>query len=113
MKTKLQMNEHEKFLQQTFSFGVFASLTFVIYFVISSFTSTNNSSKHSRVTSNNFYTVPATLNGLQKGEYTPNTYLIQKQLFEDILQNSFLKNFSKFKGKQLESIFSKVAVLKA
>ena len=35
---------------------------------------------------NNFHTLPPPLNGLQKGEYTLNTYLIQKQLVADILQ---------------------------
>ena len=46
-KIKLQMNEHEIFLQQALILSVLASLIFVIYFVISSFTSTNNLSKHS------------------------------------------------------------------
>ena len=35
---------------------------------------------------NNFHTLPPPLNGFQKGEYTLNTYLIQKQLVADILQ---------------------------
>ena len=31
------------------------------------------------LSSNSFYTLPSPLNGLQKGKYTPNTELIQKQ----------------------------------
>ena len=52
-----------------FSFGVIASLVCIIYCVISSFTKTNNLSKHYP----QFYTLSPLLNGIQKGEYTPNT----------------------------------------
>ena len=52
-----------------FSFGVTASLVCIIYCVISSFTKTNNLSKHYP----QFYTLSPLLNGIQKGEYTPNT----------------------------------------
>ena len=44
--------------------------------------------------SNILHTLPPPLNGLQKGKYTPNTWLIQKQLFADILQNSSGTSFS-------------------
>ena len=37
-KAKLQMNQHEIFFMARFSFGVLASLIFVIYFVILLFT---------------------------------------------------------------------------
>ena len=55
-----------------FSFGVLASLIFVVYFVIFLFTSTNNSMKHSGVISE-FYTLSPILNGIQQVEYTVNT----------------------------------------
>ena len=67
-----------KYFAGSFNFGLLASLIFVICFAISSFTSTNNSSKHS-VSSSNFYTLPPPPNRLQKGEY--------RQPFADILQN--------------------------
>ena len=63
-----------------------ASLIFVVaYFVILSVTKTNN--LPTGLSSNNFYTLPPPLNGLQKEKYTTNTELIQKQLFVDILQS--------------------------
>ena len=49
-----------------FSFGVFLSLIFVIYYVISSFTKTNNLSEYSGV-------ILSLENGIQIGECTPNT----------------------------------------
>ena len=56
------------------------------------FTSTNIQG----LPSNNFHTLPPPVNGLQKWIHTPNTKLIQKEPFIDIL-----KNFAQFKGKQL------------
>ena len=56
---------------------------FGIYFVIWSIKRTNGS---------------LIFTGHQEGEYTPNSYLIQKQLFADILRIDLLKNFAKLKG---------------
>ena len=58
-----------------FSFGVLSSHIFVIYFVISLFTKSNNLSKHSGVILN-FILFLLLLNRIQKGEHTPNTLLI-------------------------------------
>ena len=55
-----------------FSFGVLASLIFVIYFAKSLFTSLTNSLKTFRGYPQ-FYTPSPLLSGIQKGEYTPNT----------------------------------------
>ena len=55
-----------------FSFGALGSLIFVIYFVISSFTSTKTSSKHSGDILN--LIISPLLNGIQRGKYTPNTW---------------------------------------
>ena len=54
-----------------FSFGVLASLIFVIYFVISSFTKTKNFFKHSGIILN--FILSPLLNRIQKGEYAPKT----------------------------------------
>ena len=62
-----------KMIVARFSFGVIASLLFAIYFELWSFTSTNNSSKHSVVVLKKCYALAPLLNGIQKGEYTPNT----------------------------------------
>ena len=53
-----------------FSFGVLASLIFVIYFVISSFTKTNVETFRGYP---QFYTLSPLLNRIQKEEYRPNT----------------------------------------
>ena len=56
-----------KYFVASFSLGVIASHTFVIYFVKWFFTSTNNASKYSGV---NLHTLLPPLNRLQKGIYT-------------------------------------------
>ena len=96
-----------------FSFGVLASLIFVIYFIISSFTSTNNSLRYSRFILN-FYTLPSPLNKTQKEEYTRNTSLLQKKLLANILSNKCSLKPHKIHRKTplLESLFSNVAGLK-
>ena len=58
-----------------FSFGVLASLIFIIYFVISSFTKTQLVETFKSYPQ--FYTLSPLLNGIEKGEYTPNTWLIR------------------------------------
>ena len=63
------------------------------------------------LTSNNFYTLSPLLSSIQKGEYTPNTELIQKQLFSN---RCFLKLYKIYmKTHLLESFFNNVAGLKA
>ena len=67
--------------------GAVASLIIVVYFVIFSFTSQITCQNIQWSSSNNCYTLTSPLNGLRKGKYTPNTCLIQKQPFADMLQN--------------------------
>ena len=58
-----------------------------------------------------FYTLSSLLNGIQRGESTPNTYLIQEQLFSN---RCFLKLCKiHVKTSLLESLFNNVAALKA
>ena len=63
------------------------------------------------LSSNNFYTLSSLLNSIQKEEYTPNTKLIQKQLFS---KKSFLElRKIHMKTTLLESLFNSVGSLKA
>ena len=72
-----------------FSFGVLASHIFVIYFVISLFTKSNNLSKHSGVTLN-FILFLLLLNRIQKGEHTPNTWPIIFSIDHTLFVFSFI-----------------------
>ena len=64
--------------------------------------------------SNNFYTLPPPLNRLQKGKYTPNTWLIHMQPLQIFYKINVLK-LRKIQRKKLllESLFNKVVGPKA
>ena len=91
-----------------------ASLIFVVYFVMSSFASTSNSSKHSGVILKHFLYSSFCSKRIQKGKYTPNTpntYWLKSNRLQVFYEIDNLKNFAKFSGKHLN--WSHVALLKA
>ena len=90
------------------------SLIFVVYFVMSSFASTSNSSKHSGVILKHFLYSSFCSKRIQKGKYTPNTpniYWLKSNRLQVFYEIDNLKDFAKFSGKHLN--WSHVALLKA
>ena len=53
------------------------------------------------LSSNNFYTLPPPLKGLQKGEYTPKPNWFRSCCSQLFYKIGILKNFAKFTGKHL------------